>query len=148
MLKAVLALPASMSQQIKENLCATKLHRQICGYWWAGGSPALPGVSRMTDMVMREQTTRMTIRAMAIPFQFLCGGLTPPRSYGEKADQVRILGKAKCSILQHNHIEASSISMLIQQWTCPRVILHMPPVVIVSVQHTDVKMYEIYFTKK
>ncbi len=40
----------------------------------------LPGVRRMTDMVMREQTTRMTSRAMAIPFQFLCGGLTPPRS--------------------------------------------------------------------
>lgn len=35
------------------------------------GFPVLPGVSRMTDMVMREQTTKMTSRAMAIPFQFL-----------------------------------------------------------------------------
>lgn len=33
--------------------------------------PVLPGVSRMTDMVMREQTTKMTSRAMAMPFQFL-----------------------------------------------------------------------------
>lgn len=43
---------------------------------------ALLGVRRMTDMVMREQTTTMTSRAMAMPFQFLWGGLTPPRSWG------------------------------------------------------------------
>lgn len=35
-------------------------------------------------MVMREQTATMTSRAMAMPFQFLCGGLTPPRSYRDK----------------------------------------------------------------
>lgn len=45
-------------------------------------SVSLPGVRRMTDMVMREQTTTMTSRAMAMPFQFLWGGLTPPRSWG------------------------------------------------------------------
>lgn len=43
----------------------------------------LPGVRRMTDIVMREQTTSMTSRAIAIPFQFLWGGLTPPRSCRE-----------------------------------------------------------------
>lgn len=61
----------------------------FCDTGWANhfaGGPvvlrALLGVRRMTDMVMREQTTTMTSRAMAMPFQFLWGGLTPPRSWG------------------------------------------------------------------
>jgi hypothetical protein len=40
----------------------------------------LPGVNRMTDIVMSEHTTKITSRAMAIPFQFLCGGLLLPSS--------------------------------------------------------------------
>lgn len=41
---------------------------------------SLPGVSRMTEVTIREQMTRMTSRAIAIPFQFLCGGLLPTSS--------------------------------------------------------------------
>lgn len=39
------------------------------------------GVSRMTEVTIREQMMRMTSRAMAIPFQFLCGGALPTRSW-------------------------------------------------------------------
>ena len=38
------------------------------------------GVSRMTEVTIREQMMRITSRAMAIPFQFLCGGALPTRS--------------------------------------------------------------------
>lgn len=38
------------------------------------------GVSRITEVTIREQMMRMTSRAMAIPFQFLCGGALPTRS--------------------------------------------------------------------
>ncbi|TNN44900.1 hypothetical protein EYF80_044905 [Liparis tanakae] len=31
----------------------------------------------MTEVTIREQMMRMTSRAMAIPFQFLCGGALP-----------------------------------------------------------------------
>lgn len=41
---------------------------------------SVPGVSRMTEVTIREQMTRMTSRAIAIPFQFLCGGLLPTSS--------------------------------------------------------------------
>lgn len=34
----------------------------------------------MTEVTIREQMTRMTSRAIAIPFQFLCGGLLPTSS--------------------------------------------------------------------
>jgi len=34
----------------------------------------------MTDIVMSEHTTKITSRAIAIPFQFLCGGLLLPSS--------------------------------------------------------------------
>lgn len=34
----------------------------------------------MTEVTIREQMTRMTRRAIAIPFQFLCGGLLPTSS--------------------------------------------------------------------
>lgn len=44
----------------------------------------LPGVKRITDIVMSEHTTRITSRAIAIPFQFRWGGLLLPISYGEK----------------------------------------------------------------
>lgn len=83
MLKAPLATPASLSPQEKENISARKVFWEACtgrfpGLSWEcctvrdqEGFPVLPGVSRMTDMVMREQTTKMTSRAMAIPFQFL-----------------------------------------------------------------------------
>lgn len=46
----------------------------------AGVSDIL-GVSRMTEVTIREQMMRMTSRAMAIPFQFLCGGALPTRSW-------------------------------------------------------------------
>lgn len=39
------------------------------------------GVSRITEVTIREQMMRMTSRAMAIPFQFLCGGALPTRSW-------------------------------------------------------------------
>lgn len=42
---------------------------------------SVPGVSRMTEVTIREQMTRMTSSAIAIPFQFLCGGLLPTSSY-------------------------------------------------------------------
>lgn len=45
-----------------------------------GAQTGVPGVSRMTEVTMREQMTRMTSSAMAIPFQFLCGGLLPTSS--------------------------------------------------------------------
>lgn len=35
----------------------------------------------MTEIVMREHTARITSSAIAIPFQFLWGGLAPPISY-------------------------------------------------------------------
>lgn len=35
----------------------------------------------MTEVTIREQMTRMTSSAMAIPFQFLCGGLLPTSSW-------------------------------------------------------------------
>jgi hypothetical protein len=38
----------------------------------------------MTDIVMSEHTIRITSRAIAIPFQFLCGGLLLPCSYRDK----------------------------------------------------------------
>lgn len=44
----------------------------------------VPGVNRMTEVTISEQMTRMTRRAIAIPFQFLCGGLLPTSSYREK----------------------------------------------------------------
>lgn len=34
----------------------------------------------MTEVTISEQMTRMTRRAIAIPFQFLCGGLLPTSS--------------------------------------------------------------------
>jgi len=34
----------------------------------------------MTEVTIMEQMMRMTSRAMAIPFQFLCGGALPTRS--------------------------------------------------------------------
>lgn len=40
----------------------------------------VPGVRTTTDMVMSEQTTTITSREMAMPFQFLCGGLTSTNS--------------------------------------------------------------------
>lgn len=79
----MLKAPLASQQQEKENIYATKVSWETCtgrlpGLWWEccavrdqEGLPGLPGVSRMTDMVMREQTTKMTSRAMAIPFQFL-----------------------------------------------------------------------------
>lgn len=42
---------------------------------------SIPGVSSMTEVTIREQMTRMTSSAIAIPFQFLCGGLLPTSSY-------------------------------------------------------------------
>ena len=44
----------------------------------------VPGVNRMTEVTISEQMTRMTRRAIAIPFQFLCGGLLPTSSYRER----------------------------------------------------------------
>lgn len=43
----------------------------------------VPGVNRMTEVTISEQMTRMTRRAIAIPFQFLCGGLLPTSSCRE-----------------------------------------------------------------
>lgn len=45
---------------------------------WCGVN--ILGVSRITEVTIREQMMRMTSRAMAIPFQFLCGGALPTRS--------------------------------------------------------------------
>lgn len=44
----------------------------------------VPGVNRMTEVTISEQMTRMTRRAIAIPFQFLCGGLLPTSSYRDR----------------------------------------------------------------
>lgn len=44
------------------------------------GPRCVPGVNRMTEVTISEQMTRMTRRAIAIPFQFLCGGLLPTSS--------------------------------------------------------------------
>lgn len=44
----------------------------------------VPGVNRMTEVTISEQMTRMTRRAIAIPFQFLCGGLLPTSSCRER----------------------------------------------------------------
>lgn len=46
----------------------------------ARGPCRVPGVNRMTEVTISEQMTRMTRRAIAIPFQFLCGGLLPTSS--------------------------------------------------------------------
>lgn len=47
----------------------------------------------MTEVTISEQMTRMTRRAIAIPFQFLCGGLLPTSSCreteGRREDMVR-----------------------------------------------------------
>lgn len=42
----------------------------------------------MTDIVMSEHTTKITNRAIAIPFQFLCGGLLLPSSYQDRKKKV------------------------------------------------------------
>lgn len=55
---------------------------------------AVPGVRRITDMVMREQTTRMTSRAIAIPFQFLWGGLMPDRSFRDTNTHKHLISSA------------------------------------------------------
>lgn len=69
----------------------TIYHHRLKTSWLCPTAPSkdrkshrLPGVSRMTDMVMSEHTTKITSRAMAIPFQFLCGGLLLPSSYRDK----------------------------------------------------------------
>ncbi|XDV47130.1 hypothetical protein PO909_016835 [Leuciscus waleckii] len=38
----------------------------------------------MTEVTIREQMTRITSSAIAIPFQFLCGGLLPTSSYRKR----------------------------------------------------------------
>lgn len=43
----------------------------------------------MTEVTISEQMTRMTRRAIAIPFQFLCGGLLPTSSCRQRRDAVR-----------------------------------------------------------
>lgn len=78
-----------------------KLKPPACGQQNLIMAWVLPGVRRMTDMVMREHTTRMTSRAMAIPFQFLWGGLTPPRS----CRQTSVRGKQK-------HIQVDCVFMM------------------------------------
>lgn len=52
---------------------------------------SVPGVRRMTDNVIREQTPNITSRAIAIPFQFLSGGAPAPRSCRE-TERVRERG--------------------------------------------------------
>lgn len=47
----------------------------------------VPGVNRMTEVTISEQMTRMTRRAIAIPFQFLCGGLLPTSSCRHRGEQ-------------------------------------------------------------
>ena len=54
----------------------------------------VPGVSRMTEVTMSEQMTRMTSRAIAIPFQFLCGGLLPTSSWTQR-EHTHTHGKKK-----------------------------------------------------
>lgn len=49
------------------------------------------GVRRITDIVMREQTTSMTSRAIAIPFQFLWGGLMPPKSSRKRKKKIFVI---------------------------------------------------------
>lgn len=56
---------------------------------WFLGPPCVPGVNRMTEVTISEQMTRMTRRAIAIPFQFLCGGLLPTSSCRQRRDVVR-----------------------------------------------------------
>ncbi len=60
-----------------------------CMVLWPATLPSLvlrrvPGVNRMTEVTISEQMTRMTRRAIAIPFQFLCGGLLPTSSCRER----------------------------------------------------------------
>lgn len=56
---------------------------------WFLGPRCVPGVNRMTEVTISEQMTRMTRRAIAIPFQFLCGGLLPTSSCRQRRDVVR-----------------------------------------------------------
>lgn len=56
---------------------------------WFPGPRCVPGVNRMTEVTISEQMTRMTRRAIAIPFQFLCGGLLPTSSCRQRRDVVR-----------------------------------------------------------
>lgn len=49
----------------------------------------VPGVRRMTDMVIREQTPNITSRAITIPFQFLSGGAPAPRSCKERERELK-----------------------------------------------------------
>lgn len=58
------------------------------------------GVSRMTEVTIREQMTRMTSRAMAIPFQFLCGGLLPTSSCQTQAQTCNGLKQLKTFIFR------------------------------------------------
>lgn len=69
----------------------------------------VPGVRRMTDMVMSEQTNRMTNKAMAIPFQFLWGGLTPPRSYRERQRQKELIHREKKSSQYSGFIHSRNV---------------------------------------
>lgn len=50
----------------------------------------------MTDIVMSEHTTKITSRAMAIPFQFLCGGLLLPSSWSAGCDWVALAPGVGC----------------------------------------------------
>jgi len=57
-----------------------------------------PGVSRMTEVTIREQMTRITSSAIAIPFQFLCGGLLPTSSYRKR----RTKREKACELMHAN----------------------------------------------
>lgn len=67
-----------------------RVNRAVCGVRRRDPPPPLPsqrrvpGVNRMTEVTISEQMTRMTRRAIAIPFQFLCGGLLPTSSCRER----------------------------------------------------------------
>ncbi len=69
--------PLEKHKKLKSNPHSLQLHhRRTKDKTKVTYANDIPGVRTTTDMVMSEQTTTITSREMAMPFQFLCGGLT------------------------------------------------------------------------
>lgn len=80
----------------------------------------VPGVNRMTEVTISEQMTRMTRRAIAIPFQFLCGGLLPTSSCRHRGEQTWSDRKKKLWVREG--LKGRSAGQEIKQGTRKRII--------------------------
>lgn len=81
----------------------------------------VPGVNRMTEVTISEQMTRMTRRAIAIPFQFLCGGLLPTSSCRHRGEQMWSDTEKKISCESERDWKEKSAGQEIKQGTGKRI---------------------------